>query len=279
LAAKGAQEETLMKTDVDPYRDIAVLYLSLVSPESAQSTDLDDPVISTWIAENVPNDAKILDAGCGLGFETVALHKGSLGQNHSKRFRAYGSDFSQAMLDAAIANGAKAGLHQSRYRRASFAQLANLHDDWQDFDAVVVNYGIYTFPDSVNIENYDAYFLECCTGLASVLKRGGHLIFNTRDWGAFVNGGKHEKVHENTHNATNYRCHYSWTFNDNGHHTAILTMSSSDGKQQTTSINFAHRKPEQLIELAEKCGLAPVFRGRHGEDATAFHTIVMNKIR
>lgn len=181
-----------MMTDVDPYREIADLYLSLVSPETVQSTDLNDPVISKWISENVPSDAKILDAGCGLGFQTIVLHKGSLGKNVGKLFRAYASDFSQPMLDAAISNGAKAGLDRSRYRQASFAQLGDIKDDWRDFDVVLVNYSVYTFPDSVSIENYDAYFLECCTGLASVLKPGGHLIFNVRDWTKLVNSGKHE---------------------------------------------------------------------------------------
>jgi SAM-dependent methyltransferase len=265
-------------TDPDPYKDIADLYLSLVSPETVQSKNLDDPVISNWIAENVPNNAKILDAGCGLGFETIALHKGSLGKSIGKRFRAYASDFSQAMLDAAISNGAKAGIDRSRYRQASFAELGSIQDDWQDFDVVLVNYGIYTFPENVSINNYDAYFLECCTSLTKILKPNGHLIFNVRDWSKFANAEKFEQVHENKHGAINYSCHYSWTFGDNGHHIAVLTMSSSDGKKETTRIDFAQRTPEQYIKLGKKCGLTPVLTGHQGEGSTTFHVIIMRKI-
>ena len=265
-------------TEADPYKDVADLYLSLLTPDNVLSTDLDDRVVSKWITDNVPNKSKILDAGCGLGFETIALHKGTLGQNRDKSFRAYGCDFSQAMLNAAIANGAKAGIDQSHYRQASYAQLKNFEIGWNDFDVVLVSYGIYTFPDSISIEDYDAYFLACCAGLASVLKPGGHLIFNIRDWASFVNSGKLEHVDENKHGEINYRCHYSWTFNSNGHHKAILEMSSSDGKQQSTIINFAQRTAMQCIKLAGKCGLELVFEGSHGNDATAYRAIVLRKI-
>jgi SAM-dependent methyltransferase len=273
-----ARKDSEMTADSDAYRDAADLYLSLVSPETAQTADLEDPVISKWIADNAPDNAKILDAGCGLGFETIVLHKGLLGKIVGKRFRAYACDFSEAMLDAAISNGAKAGLDQSRYRRASFAELVNMEDSWRGFNVVLVNYGIYTFPDDVSIENYDAYFRQCCIGLASVLECGGHLIFNVRDWGKFANVGKSEQDYEAKHGATDYRCHYSWAFNDNGHHVATIAMSSSDGKKETISINYAQRTPEQLIELARESGLTPVFRGHHGEGATGYHVIAMRKI-
>ncbi len=264
-------------TVVDPYEEIADLYLALVSPETLKAVDLNDPVISQWIADNVPNGAKILDAGCGLGLQTVVLHKGTLGKNVGKRFRVYASDFSQAMLDAAIANGEKAGIDRSRYRQSSFVQLGKVRDDWHDFDVVLVIFGIYTFPDSVRIEDYDSYFLDCCSGLAKVLKSGGHFIFNVRDWKHFATTGISEQAYENKHGDITYRCHYSWTFNDNGHHRATLAMTSSDGQERTSSINYAERTPEKYIELAKQCGLTAVFRGRHGDDASGYHVIVLRK--
>jgi hypothetical protein len=98
-----------------------------------------------------------------------------------------------------------------------------------------------------------------------------------RDWSKFANAEKLEHVHENRHGAINYHCHYSWTFNKNGHHKATLTMNSSDGKKETTRINFAQRTPEQYIELSKMCGLTPVLTGQHGEGSTTFHVVIMQK--
>lgn len=264
-----------MTAALDAYNDIADLYLSMVSEQDLEATDIDDPLMGEWIAKNAPDGAKILDAGCGLGLQTIALHRGLPARKIGKHFLAYGSDYSQAMLDAAVVYGKEAGLPSNRFYQSSFAELPSKAEGGRDFDVVMVNGAIYTFPDIVSIETYDAYVLECMKGFSGVLKSGGHLIFNIRDW-SFLQGKRETDHHyENTHGGKTYHCHYAWTFNDNGHHVAAVTMSNSDGKARKTSINFAQRTPEEMIALGEKCGFAPVYTDLR---ATKTHyTIAMQK--
>ncbi len=85
----------------DAYRDINDLYLSMVTPEEVSAKDIHDPVMSDWIVNSLPDQASILDAGCGMGFHTVALHRGLPAKQSGKQYRVFGADYSESMLSSA----------------------------------------------------------------------------------------------------------------------------------------------------------------------------------
>lgn len=263
-------------TNNDAYDEIAELYLSIVSPQAAKAEDIDDPLMSEWIAQHASDGAKILDAGCGLGFQTVALHRGLPARATGKRFEAYGCDFSPAMLKKAVDIGLAHGLPSERFCLSSFAELGDKGGEWTDFDVIMVNGAVYTFPEHISIDGYDAYFQDCVRGLGATLKSGGHLIFNVRNWSGLLETREADHFYQETHGGMTYFARYAWTFGQNGHHVANLRMSNSSGFQQETVINFAERTPGRLIELAEACGFTLVYQGLR--PAKSFYTIALKRL-
>lgn len=262
----------------DAYHGINNLYLSIVSPEEAAAEDIDDPVMSDWIASCLPDQATILDAGCGLGYHLVALHRGLPAKQTGKQFHVFGSDYSESMLSSAKINGTKAGIRADAYKQSSFADLRQI-DEWADhFDAVLINYAIYTYPETVT--DYDAYFLDCIRGVDRVLGHSGHLLFNLRDWPSFVSEGDVDHDYANAHDGIEYRCRYSWRFGKHRHHLAHVTMEScQNGLERKTIIRFAERTPQELVAmLKEQFGYQLVDIQSHGSGTMNFSTVIMRKM-
>ena len=259
----------------DAYRDINDLYLSMVSPDEVLARDIHDPVMSDWIVNSLPDRSSILDAGCGMGFHMIALHRGLPARQTGKQYRVSGADYSESMLRSARAAGAKAGIPADAYRQSAFADLKQIEPWSASFDCVLINYAIYSYPDSVS--DYDAYFGECLAGVNHVLRPGGHLLFNLRDWASVVTGPKdHDYV--NTHDGVTYHCRYSWTFNEDRRHTAHVTMrnSASDVKRETI-LRFAQRTPEELLALMGKHGYELVSLQSHGSGMLKFDTVIAKR--
>lgn len=262
---------------MDAYRNLADLYLALVTPEDATAQDIDDPVMSAWLVEHLPAGATILDAGCGLGFHAVALHRGLPARGEGRMWNVYASDFSDSMLSAAQGNGASAGILADRYRQCSFAGLKDIAAWSAFFDAVLINYAIYTFPDGT--QDYDAYFRDCLAGVSHVLKPGGHLLFNTRDWRQFAAGGNANHARENIHGGISYHGRYEWQFGSDGCHSATIALSNSNGQKQTLQLNFAERTPAELAALLDESGFALAGSDQHDSGPEIFYTLIARKVK
>jgi SAM-dependent methyltransferase len=259
----------------DAYREISDLYLSMITPREAECQDIDDPVMSDWIAKNLPDGASILDAGCGLGFHIVALKMGIPARHTGKTFEVYGADYSAAMLGIARSRGAHAGIADNCYRQSSFAGLSRIGEWESAFNCVLVNYALYSYPNSIAYGEYDDYFLESIAGVRHVLRSDGQFLFNTRDWDSFVHGSSAVHVHANTHSGTTYKCEYRWTFGRDGAHRVGVTMTNALSKrQQNTVLNFAERTPVQLARLLEKGGFRVNSVAAHGTSTLKFNTLL-----
>jgi SAM-dependent methyltransferase len=256
----------------DAYHDINDLYLSMVSPEEVSAKDIHDPVMSDWIVNTLPDQASILDAGCGMGFHMVALHHGLPAKQSGKRYRVFGADYSESMLSSARANGVRAGIPTEAYRQSAFADLKHIESWSARFDCVLINYAIYSYPDSVL--DYDTYFRECLAGISHVLRPGGYLLFNVRDWTSVVAGPK-DHDYTNTHDGVAYHCRYTWEFGQDGHHKAHVTMRkcASDLKRETT-LRFAERTPKELMALMTGHGYELVSIQAHGTGMLKFDTVI-----
>jgi 2-polyprenyl-3-methyl-5-hydroxy-6-metoxy-1,4-benzoquinol methylase len=107
---------------------------------------------------NLPPDAYVLDAGCGVGH--VAIHLAT-----KYRFKIQGIDIVQHHLDKARRNIAQSGLPANRIsvQKMDYHHLASFYD--QTFD------GIYTMETFVHATDPEAVL----AGFFRVLRPGGHL--------------------------------------------------------------------------------------------------------
>ena len=82
----------------DAYRKIGQLYLALLSPEQVKGERLGDDTMNRWML-GVPPGAAVLDACCGIGNDVLALHRGIPMAGKGGPWIAYGSDFSESLLE------------------------------------------------------------------------------------------------------------------------------------------------------------------------------------
>lgn len=261
----------------DAYAGMNRLYLSQHLPEACDGSDIDDPVMSAWLSAHLQAGARVLDAGCGLGFDVLALHRGLPARRAGRSFEVYGTDYSCDMLQDARRLGMTAGIPSDRYRQSSFAGLRDVPAWSLAMDAVTVNYAIYTQPEEGT--DYSAYLADSLRGLAAVIKPGGFLAINLRDWealkGAEATGAAH--AYSNTHGAQAFHCRYAWCFGAGRTHRTTLTMWEDGGASKQTTIWFAERSPDEIGEALAAAGLHVVVAGRHGEGANSFHTLIARK--
>lgn len=260
----------------DAYAGMNRLYLSMHSPDAVVGLDIGDPVMSAWIADHLPDGARILDAGCGLGFDVVALHRGLPSRQTGKQFAVFGCDYSPDMLSTAISVGKKAGIPSNHFRVSSFASLTDIVE-WQGgMDAVTVNYALYTVPPQTN---YETYLHDSLLGLRSMLRIGGHLIVNLRNWPSLMQseaaGAEH--AYTNVHDGEAYHCHYSWRFGGKRIHSSTLTMWDDHGGGRSTDILFAERSLEEMSAALRMAGLIVRNTGSHGIGASAFDTLIAER--
>lgn len=261
----------------DAYAGLNRLYLSMHTPGEVAGEDINDPVMAEWLAAHLPSGARVLDAGCGLGFDALAIHRGLPARRTGRTWSVYASDYSADMLADAARVGARAGVPATHYRQASFAALAGISDWHGLMDAVTVNYAIYTQP-AVDTD-YPAYLNDSLAGLAATLRPGGVLILNLRDWAALsasdAAGGRHGDQH--THDGVTYRYAYEWQFGPDRVHQTTLRMQEDGGAEHSTTIWFAERSPAEIEMALRAAGLKVVGQGQHGEGASAFHTLIARK--
>jgi SAM-dependent methyltransferase len=262
----------------DAYAGLNRLYLSMHSPAAAAGQDMDDPVMSEWIARNVGSGASILDAGCGLGFDVLALHNGLPARGSETQFVAYGADYSEDMLADARRIGTKVGIPESRYRAASFAGLADVSAWRESMDVVTVNYAIYTQPWRGC--DYDGYLADSLQGLSAVLRHGGYLALNLRDWAALkaADAAGAALSGRATHDGRTYFYRYTWAFGQNRQHRTTLRMWENGELERETNIWFAERELAEIVAALQQAGFSVIHSGRHGQGAYAFNTLVARKV-
>lgn len=266
-----------MRPHPDAYAGMNRLYLSQHPPDACDGRDIDDPIMSAWLSAHLHDGARVLDAGCGLGFDALALHRGLPARRSGRRFQVYGADYSADMLQDAQRLGMTAGVPSDRYRQSSFAGLSEVAGWGQAMDAVTVNYAIYTQPEEGT--EYSAYLADSLRGMAAVIKPGGVLALNLRDWealkGSEASGAAH--AHSNTHGDQTFHCRYAWSFGTGRVHRTTLSMWEEGGASKQTDIWFAERSPDEIGEALAASGLRVIDAGRHGGGANAFHTLIARK--
>ncbi len=207
----------------------------------------------------------------------LALHRGLPVRNTSRRYEAFGADYSADMLQDAQRLGLDSGIPAHHYVRASFADLAEVTAWRSTMDAVTVNYAIYTQPEENS--DYDTYLRMSLHGLASTLKPGGALAINLRDWDALKRahtvGVAH--AHSNTHGAQTFHCQYQWRFGTGRRHRSTLSMWDDNGASKVTDIWFAERSTTEIGIALAGAGLTVVDQGHHGWGVNAFYTLIARK--
>ena len=262
----------------DAYAGMNRLYLSLHTPDAVQGMDMNDPVMSAWIDRNVAAGQSILDAGCGLGFDVLALHKGLPATGGTRRFIVYGSDYSEDMLTDARKTGETAGIPADRYRVSSFEGLAGIVEWRERMDLVTVNYAIYTQPDEAC--DYDGYLEKSLDGLRTTIRPGGHLAVNVRDWAALKAAGASGSKHagQATHDGRTYHYEYMWEFGPARLHRTTLRMWEDGGAARCSDIWFAERGEVEIEAALRGAGFEVVESGRHGEGVRAFLTLIARRV-
>lgn len=261
----------------DAYRDIGRLYLALLSPEQVRGDRLGDDAMNRWMLD-VPSGAAVLDACCGIGNDVLALHRGGPTVGKGGPWTAYGSDLSEGLLEAARAMTSDHGLSGDRFRCSSFADLASIPEWRGKFDVVIAAHAIYTAPDGIGEGSYDDYLTASLRGMKAVLKTGGYLLTNTRDWEAIYAAGFPSATVENRHDGEAFRCRYDWKPGPTPHslHLATLTFERENSDERSTStVRFIGRGVEDMQRLFQSAGFRVARTGRSGSAADPFISFML----
>ncbi len=223
----------------DPYATFAPFYDWLASDEVMTG----EPFLNRFgdALTTLPPGAHVLDCACGTGYNALALtHRG---------FTVSGSDASQAMLT------------EARRRLPGHVNLR--HCVWSElpeafaepFDAVVCT------GNSLMHAGDEHSMVAALTGISGVLKRGGLLLLDSRNWEK-LRGERpllqvpHPPYLRNGHAAVAV---YTWHWPDqwDADHRAKISVISTDGHQTSfgrTHITFHPFRFEDLTERLNRVG-------------------------
>ncbi|UEM07387.1 class I SAM-dependent methyltransferase (plasmid) [Skermanella rosea] len=264
----------------DAYQDIGRLYLALLSPERERGDRLGDDAMNRWMLD-VPPGASILDACCGVGNDVLALHRGIPAVGNAGPWNAFGSDFSESLLRVARTRTAACGLPADRFRRSSFADLAGIADWHRRFDVVLAAHAIYTAPDGIDEGSYDDYLRASLHGMKAVLRTGGHLLTNIRDWAAAEARGFPPTIVENRHGGEIFRCRYHWQpgRTPGSLHAATLAFECRDsGERALSTLRFVGRSADEMAGMFREAGFRIVGREATGADGDPFITFMLQSV-
>ena len=224
---------------VDPYAAFAPFYDWLASDEVMTGEPFWDRFGEPLTT--LPSGARVLDCACGTGYNALALAR--------RGFTVSGSDVSQAMLSEA--------------RRRLPAHVNLRHCAWsglpqafaEPFDAVVCT------GNSLMHAGDEHSMVAALTGISGVLKPGGLLLLDSRNWEK-LRGERpliqvpHPPYSRSGHAAVAV---YTWHWPDHwdADHRAEISVISSDGHQAAlgrTVINFHPFRFEDLTERLNRVG-------------------------
>jgi SAM-dependent methyltransferase len=261
----------------DAYRNIGRLYLALLSPEQVRGDRLGDDAMNRWMLD-VPPGASVLDACCGIGTDVLALHRGIPMAGNGGPWTAYGSDLSESLLEVARTRTSAHGLPGDRFRCSSFADLARIADWRRRFDIVLAAHAIYTAPDGIEPEAYDDYLSASLRGMKAVLKTGGYLLTNMRDWEALYAAGFPSTVVENRHDGEIFRCRYDWEHGSTPHSPHVATLAFEHNGSHggsTATVRFIGRSVDDMLKLFHGAGFRLVRSSRSGSATDPFITFML----
>jgi SAM-dependent methyltransferase len=121
------------------------------------------------------SDLRVLDAGCGTGALTIALHEALQRKGYVPRaIEAF--DLTPAMLNHLHKNLERRGIPPIATTQANVLQLDGLPPEWTDYDLVVSASMLEYIPRE--------RLAEALAGLRSKLAHGGHLLLfiTKRNW-------------------------------------------------------------------------------------------------
>lgn len=256
----------------DNYEDVASVYQALIDPESFNARKVSNAVIGAHIAK-LPDGAHVLDAACGTGWDAIAICNGLPAVTKEKRqYHVCASDIDAAMVGKAQAN-AKSFSFDIDIRQGALEDLGTVAP-WQNkFDAVIVSHAIYTFPDATGYAGYDAYFIRSLEGVKKVLKPGGMVWIDNRDWDRLV-GSLTTARYSNTHGGEEFVAEYTWNFGPqvSAAHKADIVMWNDTRKGATgkLAVNYAGKTRADFRALIQRAGFKIAVE--QGADATPADT-------
>jgi len=192
--------------------------------------------------------ARVLDAACGVGMDTVSLHR--------RGFRVTATDASAAMVDQCRARLAAAGADVA----VSTCAWAALPERFgRVFDAVLCTGNSLAHARSM------ADRRAALSGFAEVLAPGGTLIVDSQDWSALHERGSHRDddplvVTRDGRRATR---HFSWRvparFGEPIDLDLTLVVDDGDRERATTdTVTFCPFTTEQLLADLESAAFVEV---------------------
>ena len=197
---------------------------------------------------DLPDGARVLDAACGIGMDTLALHR--------RGFRMAGTDASAAMVDQCRARLAAAGVHVP----LAPCPWTGLPDHFGvAFDAVLCTGNSLAHAPST------ADRRAALAGFAGVLVAGGTVILDTQDWQVLHARGDHRDDDPLVVTRDGLRCtrRFDWRiperFGDPV--TLRLTLVVRDGEEERRSIHevtFCPFTTEDLVADLEAGGFEAV---------------------
>lgn len=243
---------------MDEYAEIAEVYYALNSPDVIAGECIENPDISSFVA-SLPNRSYILDAACGLGYDVIAIENGlpKEPEARGKTFFASGADFSQEMIEGSKKNAASFFKNEKDidFRCCSFENL-KLQSDWQEkFHAVIVPNALYTFPKHISAADYEDYFSRCLEGFSHVLKQGGYLIANFRDWSK-IKERNPVTSHKDERFGKAFITQYDWNYNqeDGQAHYAdmIIFEKENPAKRHVSSVKYYNGTAQDFAKMIDK---------------------------
>jgi hypothetical protein len=169
-------------------------------------------------------------------------------------------------------------LPEGRFRCSSFADLARISDWRRRFDIVLAAHAIYTAPDGIEQEAYDDYLSASLRGMKAVLKPGGYLLTNMRDWEALYAAGFPSTVVENRHDGEIFRCRYDWEHGSTPHSPHVATLAFEHNGSHggsTATVRFIGRSVDDMLKLFHGAGFRLARSSRSGSATDPFITFML----
>ena len=194
--------------------------------------------------------ARILDCSCGTG--TLAIPLAKLG------FEVSGSDASQGMIEQAILAAKNAGL-SIPLSCCTWEGLPNRFTDFFDL--------IFCLGNSIGHAGGKDEMLRSLKGMRAVLKTGGKLVIQSRDWEQLRKEKARFTPYPEWRVRAGQRCLpiYIWTFPEkfeDAHTIDVVLLFDSDGKVSLRSYPIVYYPFhfEELVERLRCAGFSAIDR-------------------
>jgi len=253
----SATAEHATETNASGYKgEVGPLYLAMIPPETAHGYCLANPTMDKAVRE-LPAGSSILELPCGSGHTTIAAINAS--QTLGKDFEIAIGDACPDMLKTANLNIQShfSGAVTLENRVSTLDQLTE-QADWQEkFDLVLMPNVVSELFGNMKPEDYENHVIQSLNGVRSVLKPGGKVLIDIRDWEESFRIKFDETYRINVHDGIEYRANYIWEWGESveDEHIARTTFSN-DQKTATNTIRFCGQ--HQIESVYRKVAGLPI---------------------